>query len=62
LRDLREIGPISSYQMLQSAGYKVSLNLLYAMYATLQGKSWLAVTADEKRALKEALATNRRAQ
>lgn len=45
--------------MLQAAGYKVSLNLLYAMYATLQGKSWLAVSADEKRALKDAL--NKRA-
>lgn len=45
--------------MLQAAGYKVSLNLLYAMYATLQGKSWLAVSTDEKRALKDAL--NKRA-
>ena len=38
--DLQKLGPVTAYRLLQSAGYKVSLNLLYAMYGALEDLAW----------------------
>jgi DNA transformation protein and related proteins len=56
LDDLRALGAVEAYQRIRvREGRAATLNLLYALHATLEGKRWTEVTAAEKARLKRAL-------
>lgn len=52
---LRSLGPVAVYQLLQSKGYPVSRNLLWALAAGLQDRDWRELTLDEKSQLEKQL-------
>lgn len=55
VHDLREVGAVTCQSLLLAAGYKPSLNLLYAMHTALLQRSWLSLTGEEKAALQSDL-------
>jgi len=48
LDDLRKAGAITTYIKLKQRHAKISLNLLYAMVAALEGRDWRDVAANDK--------------
>lgn len=53
--DLENMGAIDSYRALKAQGYKVNLNLLYAIEAALLDTHWTKLPDDIKQHLKNAL-------
>ena len=51
IADLRDFGPVFAYQHVKRSNKRVSLNLLWAMAAGLQGRDWRELTDDEKKKL-----------
>ena len=45
---VKELGAVRSYLAVLESGGKPSLNLLYAIAAGLEGRSWQDLSADEK--------------
>lgn len=56
LADIQVLGSIKAFLLVQAAGMKPSLNLLYALEATLHGKHWLEVKREQKTTLLAELA------
>ena len=55
LDDLRALGAVEAYGRIRAReGRAATLNLLFALHATLAGKRWSEVTAEEKERLREA--------
>ena len=54
--DLRRLGPVLVYQMVRRRQPRVSLNLLWAMAAALQGMDWRELADAEKERLRRELA------
>lgn len=55
LAHLQKVGAITGYALVRETQGKASLNLLYALHATLTGRAWKEVTAKEKEKLKKDL-------
>ena len=53
--DLRNVGVIQAYKMVEAAGYKPTLNLLWAMVGTLEGIGWDEIPEGMKAQLKKEL-------
>jgi len=49
--DLKVLGAVGAFVKVRKAGFKASLNLLYALAGAEQGKHWTALSAEEKNAL-----------
>ena len=49
--DVRALGPVVSFLAVRQSGAKPSLNLLWALFAALNGKRWTEVSKEEKRRL-----------
>lgn len=54
-RDLQELGAINAYQLLRSHGYRVSLNLVYAIEGALRDCDWRRLPAPVRIALRDAM-------
>ncbi|NNF03860.1 MAG: TfoX/Sxy family protein [Rhodothermales bacterium] len=50
--DLRRLGPDLVFRMLRESRIDVSVNMLYAMAAGIQGRHWLDLTRNEREELK----------
>ena len=46
--DLERLGAVRVYLLVKRAGFKVSLNLLYALEAMLQDVHWTKLSHDER--------------
>ncbi len=46
--DLQQCGALHAYARVKAAGLNVSLNLLYAMVASLSNRHWTEITREEK--------------
>jgi DNA transformation protein and related proteins len=46
--ELRALGPVEAYRRVKRAGFKPSLNLLYAMAAGLRDEHWAKLSDEEK--------------
>jgi DNA-3-methyladenine glycosylase I len=55
-RDLAKLGPVNAYCILKGHGYNVSLNLVYAIHATLNDIDWRQLPAHVRSKLKTAVA------
>lgn len=55
IADLREIGSVRAFQMVQRREPECGLNLLWALTAGLEDRDWRELTDEEKSALREAL-------
>lgn len=55
LNDLRRVGAIGAYRILQTHGFNPSINLLYAVAAALRGIHWQELSTSEKTALRKQL-------
>lgn len=55
IADLREIGSVQAFQMVQRREPDCGLNLLWALTAGLEDRDWRELTDEEKSALREAL-------
>ena len=51
LEDLQRLGAMAVFMKVKRAGFRPSLNLLYALAGAEQGRHWATLTADEKNAL-----------
>jgi DNA transformation protein len=51
MEDLRRHGAVGAFWKVKKAGFKPSLNLLYALAGAEQGCHWTALSADEKNRL-----------
>ena len=49
--DLRQLGAVNTFVKVRKAGFKASLNLLYALAGAERNVHWTALTAEEKNAL-----------
>lgn len=56
LAQLQRTGAITAFALVRQSQGKASLNLLYALHATLTGRTWKEIPAREKEKLKSALA------
>lgn len=54
--DLAELGAIEAYRILKGHGYRVTLNLVYAIDGALRGRDWRDLPAARKRELRVAAA------
>lgn len=54
-RDLERVGVINAYNLCKAHGYNVSLNLLWALQATLLDMPWTQLPADIKQQLRQRL-------
>lgn len=54
--ELAELGAVDAYHILKGHGYNVSLNLVYAIQATLLDVHWTALPAEVKAALRAEIA------
>jgi len=54
-QDLEQMGAVDCYTILKAQGYPVSLNLVYAIEAALQGIHWTKLSTQQKQALKQAI-------
>lgn len=54
LDDLRAVGPVQAFVRMKRAGFKTSLNALYAFAGALSDRHWAALDEAEKAALTEA--------
>jgi len=50
--DLRTVGPLVAFQLVKQNEQSVSLNLLWAMVAGLEGKDWRELSEEMKQRLK----------
>ena len=55
LGDLEAIGAVGAYQRLKALGHPVTLNLVWAIEATLQGLDWRDLPERDKVRLRKAL-------
>jgi DNA-3-methyladenine glycosylase I len=55
-RDLAQLGPVNAYCMLKGHGFNVSLNLVYAIHATLNDTDWRRLPTRVRNDLKAAVA------
>lgn len=53
--DLRRAGSVGAYMKVKHAGFRASLNLLYALEATLLDIDWRELPADVKADLRESV-------
>lgn len=53
--DLRRVGALDAYRLLTLRGYRVSLNLLWAMEAGLRGIHWLELPVEVRDRLRAEL-------
>jgi len=51
LEDLRRTGPIETYLKVKRAGFRPSLNLLYAMQGALEDRHWAELSEETKQSL-----------
>jgi hypothetical protein len=51
LDDLRRLGAVGTFLKVKRAGFKPSLNLLYALAGAERGCHWTALSADDKNAM-----------
>lgn len=51
LDDLRRTGPVETYLKIKRAGFRPSLNLLYAMQGALEDKHWAELSEEAKHSL-----------
>jgi DNA transformation protein and related proteins len=56
IEDLREIGAVDAYRVLALRGYRVSLNLLWAMEAALRDLHWMELDQATRDRIKAQLA------
>ena len=56
IEDLRRIGSVAAYALVRQAEPRVSLNLLWALEASLRDCDWRDLTPADKAALKASLA------
>ena len=56
LGDLDQVGTVAAYRQVKAAGFPATLNLVWALEATLLGLDWRRLPADEKARLRAALA------
>jgi hypothetical protein len=49
--DLARVGVVEAFVRLKRAGFKPSLNALYALEGALSGRHWTSLSVDEKQAL-----------
>ncbi len=54
--DLELAGPVAVFLSVRAAGYRPSLNLLWALAAGLRGRHWTDLSPSDKRKLKQELA------
>ncbi len=52
---LEQLGVVAAYLMVEQAGYRPSLNLLWAMAAGLEGRHWTTLSAEQKQRLRAEL-------
>lgn len=50
--DLKRIGPVAAYRLVESRSADVTLNLLWALAAGLENRDWRELTEQEKSALR----------
>ena len=55
IEQLRDLGPAFAFVAVRQRHRRVSLNLLWAMAAGLQGRHWTSLTRQEKDALRREL-------
>ena len=55
VEDLRRLGSIPAYTLLKENGFNVSLNLVYAIEATLLGLHWSELPGDIKAELRTSI-------
>lgn len=53
--DLKAVGPLKTYALVRQAGLPASLNLVYAIQATLMGLHWQKLPPDVRDELKVAV-------
>lgn len=53
--DLKRLGSIHAYRLLKERGFNVSLNMVYAIEATLLDLHWQELPSDLKAELREAI-------
>jgi hypothetical protein len=51
LDDLQRLGAVGTFWKVKKAGFRPSLNLLYALAGAEQGRHWATLSVDEKNAL-----------
>jgi hypothetical protein len=49
--DLKELGAVNVFMKVKKAGFRPSLNLLYALAGAVEDRHWNTLSADEKNAL-----------
>lgn len=60
LQDLQQTGPETAWLLLRQHGYRVSLNLLYAMAGALDDCDWRQLPPQRKQQLQELARRHRR--
>jgi hypothetical protein len=56
ISDLRKLGPVTAYRIVKQSQPQVTLNLLWALAAGLEGKDWRTLSDEEKERLRLQLA------